>query len=136
MKGISRSLFKRSAHRPIAGVSALGLLIVMVVILVLASYYFGGSVFEQQQQAVGTYEFATDRARSVVQDANLQVVQSFVEMWQASHPGEQCTIEQLRVAGYSVPAPPAGYRYEIKDNQARIVPMSAAPPTFGGSSQP
>jgi len=128
-----RCFIHPSAGRSRTGFSMIGILLVLVIIFVLAGYYFGGSL-EQQQQAVGTYQFTTQRARNVAEDANLQILQTSVDVWVMQHPGEPCTIEKLQSAGgYSVPAPPAGKKYEIDDsNHAILVDIQPATPGLGG----
>jgi len=114
-----------SRHQHCAGFSMIGLLLVMIVLFVLAGGYFGRGVLERQEQAVGTYQYSMDKARTVAEDANLQIVQTSVDMWVMAHPGEPCTIEKLQADGrYSIPAPPAGAKWEIDETNHVILVKS------------
>jgi len=126
-----------NAPRRGAGFSMIGILLVLVILFVLSGYYFGGSL-NRQQQSVGTYQYTTQRARNVAQDANLQILQTSVNVWVMQHPGERCTIEKLQSGGSSVPGPPAGFKYEIdENNQAVLVEVQPATPGFApGSASP
>jgi competence protein ComGC len=129
---MERELKERQERR--AGFSMIGLLLVLVILFVLAGYYFT-SPFERQKEAIGTYQYSTEKARNVVQGANLQVLQTSIDMWAMQHPGERCTIEKLQAEGrYTIPAPPAGYRWEIdENNRARLdETQQAAPPLSVG----
>jgi hypothetical protein len=111
-------------RRRTAGISMIGVLIVLVVIFLLAGYFFTGGLtdVDQTQKDVGTYQFATERARSVGEGENLRVVEMHVKTWAMSHPNERCTIAKLRAAGVSVPAPPPGKRWDIDaNNNVRLV---------------
>jgi len=100
----------------------LGLLLVLIILFILAGSYFGYNVLDKQQQAVGTYQITTERAKNVAADANLLTLQNSVNMWVMQHPGERCTIEKLQSAGgYSVPAAPPGYKYEIDEDDHAVL---------------
>jgi len=124
------------APRRGAGFSMIGILLVLVILFVLSGYYFGGSL-NRQQQSVGTYQYTTQRARNVAQDANLQTLQTSVNVWVMQHPSERCTIEKLQAGGSSVPGPPAGFKYEIdENNQAVLVEVQPATPGFAPGGAP
>ena len=125
------SFIFRPGRRVRAGFSMLGILLVLVILFVLVGHYFEGSL-DRQQQSVGTYQYTTQRARNVAEDANLKILQDSVNIWAMQHPGERCAIEKLQAGGgYSVPAPPPGKKYEIdENNQAMLVEIQ--PPTPPG----
>jgi hypothetical protein len=106
--------FGFSRRRPV-GISMIGVLIVLVVIFLLAGYFFRGSLMDvdQTQRDVGTYQVTTGRAKSVAEGENIRVLQTHVNSWAMTHPGERCTLAKLHAAGVSVPAPPAGKRWDI-----------------------
>jgi hypothetical protein len=95
----------------------IGLLLVLVIIFLLAGYFMGGDFLEREEEAVGTYQFATDRAKTVVRGEETRVLQQSIDMWMLANPGKKCTIEALRAdTRYTVPQPPSGYRFEIDEN--------------------
>ena len=120
-----------SKRRPAAGFSLVGILLVVVIIFVLVGYYFGKSPIDldKTQQDVNLYQTSMDKTTHVVQGENLRVFQQQVEMWAVSHPGEPCTLEKLQAAGISIPAPPAGQKWEIDaDNKVRLAPVEESHP--------
>jgi len=112
------------------GFSMIGILLVLVIIFLVAGYFLSGSLVQQQQQDVGTYQYATERAKSVARGADLRALQQSIDMWVMAHPGERCTLEKLRAdARYTIPQPPPGYHFEIdQNNKAILVQDKQTPP--------
>ena len=136
----------KAIHRPGRGFSLIGLLLVVVILFFLAGYYFQGDeenpgvtgYLEKEKQAISVYQSSIGRARDVAQGENLRALQGNIDQWCVSHPNEPCTLEKLLAAAIPIPAPPAGFRWEIDPtNQARMVEAQQnAPPLAPGADAP
>lgn len=94
------------------GFTLLSVLLALLIIFILTGYYFrrGGSNVEQQ---LSLYETSMDRSKAVACQANRQVIETNIQAWMVTHPGETPTLEKLSQAGYSIPRCPEGGTYSI-----------------------
>jgi len=122
-----------------AGFSMIGILLVLVIIFLLAGYFFTGGeekaglgdYLESEKQAASAYQHSMGRAKSAARGENLRTLQATIDMWALSHPGERCTIEKLQADGrYTIPQAPAGYQFEIDENNKAVLAKAEQAPPF------
>ncbi len=100
----------RSQHNK--GFFFISILMALVIIMILSGYMLGGDKKENIPPAK-TY---IDRGSDTACTANRQVLETQIQMWMISHPGETPTIEKLKQSGVNVPTCPAGGTYTIDSN--------------------
>ena len=90
----------------------ISILMALLIIMILSGYMLGGDKKENIPPA-RTY---VDRGSNTACTANRQVLETQIQMWMISHPGETPTIEKLKQAKQNVPRCPSGGTYTIDSN--------------------
>ena len=94
------------------GFYLIGLLIALMIIMILTGKYMGGD------KSTNTPPVTTniDRSKKAACSANRLQLQTSIQMWSVTHPGETPTLEKLREARYTVPTCPSGGEYTIGES--------------------
>ena len=113
-------------HNNNKGFYLIGLLIALLIIMILTGKFMTGD----EKSGTGGAINALDKSKAAACSANRMQLQTQLQMWAVSHPGEEATLENLRAANYSIPRCPAGGEYTITgQGQVNCSIHDPAPPT-------
>lgn len=96
-------------HKHNKGFYLIGLLIALMIIMILTGKFMTGDEKSGTEGAI----HSLDKSKAAACSANRMSLQTQLQMWSISHPGEEITLEKLRAANYSIPKCPAGGEYSI-----------------------